>query len=68
MGLDRELEAMRRRLNRIAPLKSPPKLKFNIFNESDYKNKKNPLAESQWELNLIVEEKPENWGIKQDGQ
>ena len=42
MGLERELEAMRRRLNRVAPIKSPPELKFNIFNESDYKNKKNP--------------------------
>ena len=68
MGFDRELEAMRRRLSRIAPLKSPPELKFNIFNESDYKNKKIPLAKSQWELNLIVEEKPQDWGIKQDGQ
>jgi len=37
-------------------------LKFNIFNESDYKNKKIPLSESQWELNLIIEEKPEDWG------
>ena len=27
MELDRELEAMRRRLNRIAPIKSPPELK-----------------------------------------
>jgi hypothetical protein len=33
MGLERELEAMRRRLNRIAPSVSPPELKFNIFNE-----------------------------------
>ena len=62
MGLERELEAMRRRLNRVAPIKSPPELKFNIFNDSDYKNKKIPLSESQWELNLIIEEKPENWG------
>ena len=62
MGLERELEAMRRRLNRIAPSVSPPELKVNIFNESDYKNKKIPLSESKWELNLIIEEKPENWG------
>ena len=62
MGLERELEAMRRRLNRIAPSVSPLELKFNIFNESDYKNKKIPLSESKWELNLIIEEKPDNWG------
>ena len=62
MGLDRELEAMRRRLNRIAPIKNPPELKMNIFNESDYKTKKIPLSDSKWELNLIIEEKPENWG------
>ena len=35
MGLDRELEAMRRRLNRIAPIKSPPELKMNIFSEEE---------------------------------
>ena len=57
MGLERELEAMRRRLNRVAPIKSPPELKFNIFNESDYKNKKIPLAQSQWEMNIVIEEK-----------
>ena len=62
MGLDRELEAMRRRLNRIAPIKSPPELKMNIFNESDYKTKKIPLSDIMCELNLIIEEKPENWG------
>ncbi len=68
MGFDRELEAMRKRLNRIAPLKSPPELKLNIFNESDYEHKKIPLSQSSWELNLIIEEKPQNWGTKQEEQ
>ena len=65
MGLDRELEAMRRRLNRIAPIKSPPELKMNKFPKKipwSSIEKKIPLSDSKWELNLIIEEKPENWG------
>ena len=31
--------------------------KLNIFNESDYKDKKIPLAQSQWEMNIVIEEK-----------
>ena len=53
MGLDRELEAMRRRLNRIAPIKSPPELKVHVFNEGE----KNPTSGSQWELSIMVEKK-----------
>ena len=45
MGLDRELEAMRRRLNRIAPIKSPPELKMNIYSEAEWNNKK-PTSKS----------------------
>ena len=56
MGLERELEAMRRRLNRIAPIKSPPELKMNILTQQEWNNKK-PTDQSQWELNLIIEEK-----------
>ena len=56
MGLDRELEAMRRRLNRIAPLKSPPELKMNIYSEQVWNNKK-PTSKSQWEIDLVIEEK-----------
>ena len=61
MGLERELEAMRRRLNRIAPIKSPPDLKMNILTEEEWNNKK-PTEQSQWELNLIIEDKPSDWG------
>ena len=56
MGLHRELEAMRRRLNRIAPVKSPPELKMNIYSEEEWKNKK-PTSKSQWEIDLVIEEK-----------
>ena len=56
MGLDRELEAMRRRLNRIAPIKSPPELKMSIYSEQAWKNKK-PTSKSQWEIDLVIEEK-----------
>ena len=61
MGLDRELEAMRRRLNRIAPIKSPPELKMNILTQQEWNNKK-PTDRSQWELDLIIEDKPSDWG------
>ena len=61
MGLERELEAMRRRLNRIAPIKSPPDLKMNILTQEEWNNKK-PTEQSKWELNLIIEDKPSDWG------
>ena len=62
MRLDNQINALQRRANKIIKVVNPPELKLYIFNESDYKNKKIPLSESKWELNLIIEEKPENWG------
>ena len=62
MRLDNQINALQRRANKIIKVVNPPELKLNIFNESDYKNKKIPLSESHWELNLIIEENPENWG------
>ena len=62
MGLDAQIAALQRRANRILKAVNAPELKLNIFNESEYKTKKIPLAESQWEMNLVIEEKPENWG------
>ena len=50
MGLDREIEAMRRQVQ-------PPQLKFVIFNEGE----KNPTSGSQWELSCMIEKKPEDW-------
>ena len=56
MGLERELEALRRRVQRVAPLKSPPELKVHVFKEGN----KNPTSGSQWELSIMVESKKEN--------
>ena len=56
MGLEREIESIKKRLKKIAPVKNAPNLKMNIFNESDYKDKKIPLSQSPWELNLVIEE------------
>jgi len=56
MGLDRELEAMRRRLQRIAPIKSPPELRMDIYTEEEWNNKK-PTESSPWVLDLIIEDK-----------
>ena len=59
MSLDREIASMRRRLKKVLPIASPPELKMNIFQESDYKHKKLPVSHSPWEINIIVEAKPE---------
>ena len=59
MSLDKEIASMRRRLKKVLPIASPPELKMNIFQESDYKHKKIPVSQSPWEINLIVEAKPE---------
>ena len=59
MSLDREIASMRRRLKKVLPIASPPELKMNIFQESDYKHKKIPVSQSPWEINLIVEAKLE---------
>ena len=56
MSLERELEALRRRVKRIAPLAAPPELKMNIYSEEEWNNKK-PTSKSQWEIDLVIEEK-----------
>ena len=56
MGLERELEALRRRVKRIAPLASTPELKMNIYSEEEWNNKK-PTSKSQWAIDLVIEEK-----------
>ena len=56
MGLERELEALRRRVKRVAPVASPPELKIHVFQEG----KKNPTSGSQWELSIMIENKKEN--------
>ena len=57
MRLDNQINALQRRANKIIKAVNPPELKLHIFNESDYKDKKIPLAQSQWEMNIVIEEK-----------
>ena len=61
MRLDAQISALQRRANKIIKVVNPPELKLHIFNESDYKDKKIPLAQSQWEMNIVIEKKPDNW-------
>ena len=56
MDLTRDIDSFKRRLNKIAPVKNPPTLKINIYSEEEWNNKK-PTSKSQWELDLIIEEK-----------
>ena len=56
MGLERELEALRRRVQRVAPIKAPPELKMNIYSEKEWNNKK-PTCKNKWEIDLVIEEK-----------
>ena len=48
MRLDNQINALQRRANKIIKVVNPPELKLHILNESDYKDKKIPLAQSQW--------------------
>ena len=57
MALDREIEAMRRKLLQIAPVVDPPTLKMNVYTEEEWNNKK-PTSKSQWEIDLVIEPKP----------
>ena len=56
MSLSSQIGSAERRLNRIIPIKLPPKLEMNIYSEEEWNNKK-PTDQSQWELNLVIEEK-----------
>ena len=53
MGLERELEAIRRRVRKIAKVENPPELSIHIFNEGE----KNPTSGSPWELSIMIEKK-----------
>ena len=54
MGLNREIEALKKRLTRIAPIAAPPKLSMNVIQEGSG----DLPIESPWVLNLLVESKP----------
>ena len=56
MSLERELEGLKRKINRITPKVNPPELKMNIFSEEEWNNKKT-TKQSPWELNLVIEDK-----------
>ena len=55
MSLNREIEAQKKRLARIAPVARPPKLSMNIYQEGQGE----PIIDSPWVLNVLVENKPE---------
>ena len=56
MGIERELEAIRRRVRKIAKVENPPELSVHVFNEGE----KNPTSGSLWELSIMIENKKEN--------
>ena len=60
MALDREIEAMRRKLLQMVPVIDPPTLRMNIHTQEEWDNKK-PTSKSQWEIDLVIEKKPDNW-------
>ena len=52
MGLERDIAAMRRRLNKIVPQIQPPELKITVIGASD------PVpAHTVWEMVVKVEDK-----------
>ena len=58
MALDREIEAMRRKLLQMVPVIDPPTLRMNIHTQEEWDNKK-PTSKSQWEIDLVIEPKPD---------
>jgi hypothetical protein len=56
MDLTRDIDSIKRRVRKIAKAENPPELSLRIFTEEEWNNKK-PTDQSQWELNLIIEEK-----------
>ena len=55
MSLNREIEAQKKRLARIAPVARPPKLSMHCYQEGQGE----PKLDSPWVLNLMIENKPE---------
>ena len=53
MGIERELEAIRRRVRKIAKVENPLELSAHVFNEGE----KNPTSGSPWELSIMIEKK-----------
>ena len=53
MSMNREIEALKKRLARVAPIPKPPKLSMNVYQEGQGE----PI-DSPWVLNLMVENRP----------
>ena len=56
MGIDIQIDSARRRVNRLAPVLSPPELTVHVYKEGE----KNPTSGSQWELSIMIENKKED--------
>ena len=54
MSLNREIDAIKKRLARVAPIAAPPKLALNIIQQGSGVE---PI-DSPWVLNLLVENRP----------
>ena len=58
MGLERDIAAMRRRLNKIVPMVHPPELSVTVISGSD------PVpAPSPWNLTIYIESKKETLAL-----
>ena len=51
MSMNREIEALKKRLQRVAPIAKPPSLRMNCYQEGQGE----PI-DSPWVLNLIQED------------
>ena len=56
MALDREIEAMMRKLLQMVPVIDPQTLRMNVHTQEVWDNKK-PTSKSQWEIDLVIESK-----------
>ena len=58
MGLERDIAAMRRRLNKIVPMVQPPKLSMTVISGDD------PVpAPSPWNMTIYIEQKGETLAL-----
>jgi len=53
MSMNREIEALKKRLAKVVPVARPPKLRMNCYQEGEGE----PI-DSPWVLNLMVENPP----------
>ena len=58
MGLERDIAAMRRRLNKIVPMVQPPELSVTVISGND------PAPDpSPWNLTIYIESKKETLAL-----